>query len=350
MSERRRATAQAILQRLLLALPLAAREDGVKIDDLAGDLEVEPRRVLRDLEELKARSYYLPAGLGDQIRLAVTRERLQVDTTGEFQRPVRLTPREALALELALRVATGERGRAADSAATGKTPPPSFEELRERLVEGLRTPPPEGEEGAPQVALGGAEAGDDPVRETLQQSLRRGKQIRLVYRPPGREAAPRRVGPILMAHAEGKWYLIASDLDRKGLRAFRTDRVLEACETGAPFAASDDEEAAAEEFLRDGRIHDGGGSTGAESFQAVVDYSPHIARWIREHGWERTEALEGGGLRVRHEVVDSEWLLRHVLSYGAEAKLVEPEWMQERLAEVVANLARTARRGGSPAV
>lgn len=350
MSARRRATAQAILQRLLLALPLATREDGVKIDDLAGDLEVEPRRVLRDLEELKARSYYLPAGLGDQIRLAVTRERLQVDTTGEFQRPVRLTPREALALELALRVAAREDGRAAEPGATGKTPPPSFEELRERLVEGLRTPPPEGRENEPQVALGGAEADDDPVRETLQRSLRRGEQVRLVYRPPGREAAPRRVGPVFLAHAEGKWYLIASDLERKGLRAFRTDRILEARETGAPFAVSADEEAAAEGFFRDGRIHDGGESTGAESFEAVVDYSPRIARWIREHGWERTEALEGGGLRVRHQVVDSEWLLRHVLSYGAEAKLVEPEWMQERVTEVVADLSQAARRGGSPAV
>jgi hypothetical protein len=69
--------AEAILQRLLLVLPLAAREEGTRIEELADALELSPPTLLRDLEVLESRSYYLPAGLGDQLQLSLTREHLR---------------------------------------------------------------------------------------------------------------------------------------------------------------------------------------------------------------------------------------------------------------------------------
>jgi proteasome accessory factor C len=325
-------TAEAVLQRLLLVLPLAVRAEGAKVDELAEELEVPPRRLLRDLRELESRSYYLPAGLGDQIQLTVTRERLEAWTSGEFQRPVRLTPREALALELALRVVRG-----------GSSP---FDELREQLVAALRSPPPEEAED-PAVALGGAEAVSDPIRARVEEATRERRELRIVYRAPGREPERRRVGPLLLAHAEGRWYLLVRDLERGGHRAFRLDRTLEAVETGAPFTAAPEDEAAVEGFIQEGRIHDGGGPDAPEPFEAVVDYSPRIARWIAERGWERAEELEDGGIRVRHRVLDPEWLVRHVLSYGAEARVVEPEWASERVVAVLTSppLASSDPRG-----
>jgi proteasome accessory factor C len=325
-------TAAAILERLLLILPLASRGEGARIEALAESLGVEPRRILRDLKELEGRCYYLPAGLGDQIQITLTREVLGVWTTGEFQRPVRLTPREALALELALRVMAR------------KAPPgdrPALEDLRERLVRALRTPTSE-EAANPEVALGGAEAVGDPLRVRVEDALRNERELRLRYAAPGRDPSARRVGPLLLVHAEGSWYLVARDLEREGYRAFRLDRILEAEETGAPFARAPGDGEAAEGFLRDGRVHDGGGPDAPESFEAVVDYTPRIARWIREAGWDGLEEAEDGGVRVRHRVTDPRWLVRHVLSYGPDARLLEPAWARER---VVAALLRTAGQG-----
>lgn len=330
-------SARGGLERLLLALPLAAREGGADIEDLAGELGVEPRRVLEDLKEVESRSYYLPAGLGDQIQLTVTPERLDVWTTGEFQRPVRLNPREALALELALRVRARPTAAGEEPGEEGEV---SFDALRERVVEALRTPAAE-EGEAPEVALGGAEAGSDPLRETVQRAVHEGRALELLYRPPGREAEEREVGPILLAHAEGRWYLLARDLAAGGQRAYRMDRVVEARESGEEFVAEAEDEEAVERFFQDGRIHDASGPDAPEPFEAAVVYSPGIARWIREHGWENAEELPDGGLRVRHRVLDPEWLLRHVLSYGPDAEILEPEWMRERLVSVVEGMTGT---------
>lgn len=335
-------TAGAGLQRLLLVLPLAARGDGVRVEEVAGELGVEARRVLQDLKEVESRTYYLPAGLGDQIQLTLSRNHLSVWTTGEFRRPVRLTPREALALELALRVgARSEDDSDAGPAAPSTWTAPSFGELRRRLVDAVRSPSDATED--PDVALGSAEAGDDPLHAQLRRAIHRKKELRVVYRSPGREPGPRRVAPLRLVHAEGHWYLLGRDRDQDSPRAYRLDRMIEVQETGAEFTPSDEDEEEVERFIRDGRIHDGGAG-GAEPFEAVVDYAPAIARWIREHEWERTEELEDGGLRVRHQVLDPEWLLRHVLSYGPDARLVDPPWMRKRLLDVV----RPMATGGRP--
>lgn len=327
MSARPHDTAAAVVQRLLVVLPLAHGDEGAGIDELARDLGVEPRRILRDLEEVRGRSYYLPAGLGEQLQLTVTRERLTVWTTGEFRRPVRLGPREAVALELALRVAAG-RGAGEDRS--------SLTSLARRLTDELGSPAGREASDLP-IVLGDLEDGSDAIRGRVDGAVREGKVLRIRYRAPGRDPSSRRVGPLVMAHAEGRWYLLARDLDVQGLRAFRLDRILSAEETPERFRRNESDTAEVERFFQDGRIHDGGAES-PESFDAVVDYSSRIARWIRERGWERIEELEDGGVRVRHRVVDPEWLLRHVLSYGTDAWLVEPDWMKRRVVEAAERL------------
>jgi predicted DNA-binding transcriptional regulator YafY len=57
--------------------------------------------------------------------------------------------------------------------------------------------------------------------------------------------------------------------------------------------------------------------------EATVRYSPRIARWIAEREGRQLEA--DGGLRISHPVADSEWLIGHVLQYGPDAEVIEPE-------------------------
>jgi predicted DNA-binding transcriptional regulator YafY len=320
-------TAESVLQRLLLILPLAHREDGVRLEELSAQLGVEPRRLLRDLEELKSRTYYLPASMGSQIQLSVSSERILVWTTGEFQRPARLTPREALALELALRVVWPPGDRASV---------PGSDELRRRLVEAVRSPAVEADD--PNVALSGVETDEERIRRIVEDTLRRERELDVVYQPPGREAATRRLGPVMLVHAEGRWYLLARDRKRPNVRAYRLDRVLEARALDRGFRPTREDRDEARGFLGDGRVHDGGGAGGAVPFPAVVEYSSRIARWVRERKWPDSRVLDDGAIQVRHRVVDPEWLVRHVLSYGADARIREPEWMRARVCDAVRDL------------
>ncbi|MEX2526268.1 MAG: WYL domain-containing protein [Gemmatimonadota bacterium] len=334
------ATADAIFQRLLLLLPTAHKEgtEGVELEALASGLGVEPRRLLRDLEEVQGRTYYLPPGLGDQIQLRVTRDRVGVWTSGEFQRPLRLTPREALALELALRVVT--HGAANEPSPADDGPPSQRQAMRslgERLAEALRAPPQEGH-GDPAVALGSLEVEWDQIRREVDRAVRDHRTLRIRYAGPGSTPRNRKVGPILLAHAQGHWYLVARDLDlhhgEHPYRAFRLDRVLEARMGSAEFHPSQDDRGAAAGFLRDGRIHDGGTRDG-KSAEATVVYSQRIAPWILEQGWSQAQTRPDGSVEIRHTVSDLEWLIRHVLTYGGEAVVEKPVWIRDRVVKRV---------------
>jgi predicted DNA-binding transcriptional regulator YafY len=54
-----------------------------------------------------------------------------------------------------------------------------------------------------------------------------------------------------------------------------------------------------------------------------VRYSPKIARWIAER--EELEPDKDGSLTVTRPLSDHGWAIRHVLQYGAEAEVIEPE-------------------------
>ena len=53
---------------------------------------------------------------------------------------------------------------------------------------------------------------------------------------------------------------------------------------------------------------------------------------------EREEVEEGpdGSVIVRHQVADPRWIVRHVLSYGPEAEILEPAEMRDLARETVA--------------
>jgi proteasome accessory factor C len=316
----------AVLERLLLIVPMAAREGGVTLGALSERLGVPPARLLKDLEEVEGRSYYLHAGKGAQIQLFLSGDRIEIWTTGEFRRPVRLTPREALSLDLALRLSS--RAALADDQ-------PGINRVRERVVEALQSPVA-ADALAPAVVLGEAEGGIDTIRPDVELALRAQKTLELRYASPGRDPSVRMVAPLRLVHAEGQWYLIARDLKREGYRAFRLDRVLTVHVGEETFAPDPQDDEAAERFIQDGWVHDGGPGQATE---ATVEYSPLIARWIRERGWEGMEETSAGVIRVRHSVADLEWLIRHVLGYAGEAVVIDPPWLRDRVREAALQVA-----------
>lgn len=345
-------TADARLRRILHVLPAAAREGGVGLHEVARQLDVEAATVLRDLEEVTARSLYLPPGPADDLQIQLTADRVRVWTKGDFARPVKLLPREALALGLGLRTlaasgAAPEDGERADA-------------LRRRLERHLATAPtddiqprfePAG--NAPPGSAGcqerGAGKNETSVRErarssadipgTLFAAARTRTPCRIRYLKHGADApAERTVHPWTVARAEGRWYVMGRDPDTADdrLRIFRVDRILEASTTQGSFEVPDAFDPA--EWVDRGRIF-----RAEDTMEVVVRYSPRIARWIREKPWAGnvagSEKREDGSLVVRHRVADPRWIVGHVLRYGPDAEVVEPEDFREQMRETLEEIA-----------
>ncbi|HEX6938250.1 MAG TPA: WYL domain-containing protein [Longimicrobiales bacterium] len=315
-----RTTTAEQLDRILYVISAASGEAGRSLEELAEALGVEPSLVARDLEEVTARAFYHPAGSVDALQITNDGRRVQVWTTGEFRRPVRLSPLEALALGLGFRaLAAGVAGSAARR-----------EELlafARRLERAVASSSPE--ELLQRFAVDDGAPGDGPVRAVLRRAAAERRRCRIAYLASGTTRPGERVvHPYLLAYANGAWYVIAYCTKREGVRLFRLDRIVTAEAVEGTFEVPDDFDP--RDYIAGGRIY-----RADEEIEAVVRYSPRIARWVRERG--PVEELEDGSVAVRLRVADVHWLVRHVLRHGADAEVVEP-------AELRREVARAAER------
>lgn len=322
------------LRRLLHVLPAAAREGGVRLSDVAEELGVAPERVLRDIEEVTARAFYHRSGQADRLQIAVERDRMSVWTAGEFRRPVKLSPREALALHLALRAAAA--GPVEEGEVGGGGPGPDA--LARRLERELAVAPAEEDDD---IALE-AQAADRRSRRILTVLFRAARERRLCrvrYLSSGaRRPSDRTLAPYSMVHSRGRWYALSRERASGEMRLFRADRILEAGLLEEGFEVPDDFDEG--EHVTDGSPYDP--ADGA--VEATVRYSARVAPWIREQ-WDVVDG-EDGGVEVTHSVSDPAWLVRHVLQYGPDAEVLDPPALRRRVAGSARDVAGRAGSDG----
>lgn len=310
-----RATAEEQLERVLYILPAGACEGGASLAELAATLGVRQDRVLGDLEEVTSRAYYHPAGGADDLQILIERDRVSVWTAGEFRRPVRLSSEEALALGVGLRVLAAEQN------------PVRREELLElarRLERQLAACSPQAL--LPRYAVEEGDAAGEGIGAFLAAAARERRRCRIRYLKPG-AAEPAEFGlcPYAILISSGKTYVVGHCEEEGAVRVFRLDRVLEAVPREETFEVPPD-------FNPAGYISDGGRVYRADrEIEAVVRYTPGVARWVVEKG--PVERCEDGRVVVRYRVADPRWLVRHVLRYGPEAEVLEPEEIRALVAE-----------------
>jgi proteasome accessory factor C len=315
-----RPAADERLERVLLLIPLAAREDGISLDELADRLGVTPAQVLADIDEIIAREYYHPAESPIDLQVLIERERVTLWTSGEFLRPPKLSPAEGLALALGLRLlaegADGERRE-------------RILDLARRLDEQLGAAPAPVEGYA--LEAGDPEGGG--VLDLLRQAADARRRCRLEYLKPAGEAPETRiVHPYSLVFSGGAWYVLAWSEEKKGVRAFRLDRILEA-------EALEDEFEPGYEFRPEDHLEDGVVFRAGETIEALVRYSPRVAQWLRERG--EGELQPDGSVLCRRRVADPSWLVRHALWYGPEAEVLAPPAMRDAVRAAI----ETIRKG-----
>lgn len=207
------------LGRLLNLVPYFLARPGIQLTEAATDLGVTEKQLREDLELLWVCG--LPGyGPGDLIDMALDSDQVTITYDAGIDRPLRLTPDEALALVVALRMLAGTPGmgeRDAVERALAKIESAAGEIAGAPVA--VRLP------GAGAL-LAGAGRGDDDRLATIRGAVERRRALRITYYTATRdETTERVVDPMRVLVVDGHSYLEAWCRRAGAVRMFRVDRI-----------------------------------------------------------------------------------------------------------------------------
>lgn len=303
-------TADRALARLLNLLPRLARRDGRPVDEVCAELALNRGELMADLERLSRLSWG-EWDAGELFDFWVEDDRLHVHTGGLFERPVRLTPQELLALRLG-----AERLRAAGLADW-------TEELEPALAEIERQLGPEAAEGyEPLRRLLQVQRGDDSDPDHLKRMLdavaeRRRLTIGYWSRHSDRHRT-RKVDPLGLSQQRGVWYLSAFDHLSGERRVFRLDRLTALEETEERFDPPSEAPWKGDE------------SWGRQ--RAEIRLKGWLAGWARDEGWPAVD-VDGDRVLWRPAFDEPEGLARALLPLLGQIDVLGPAELKRSLAQ-----------------
>jgi proteasome accessory factor C len=290
------------LARLLNLLPYLHARPGIRIADAAADLGVGEEQLRDDLELLWVCG--LPGyGPGDLIDMVFEGDRVTITYDAGIDRPLRLTPDEALALVVALRMLAETPG-VAD---------------REAIDRALATIELAAGEPAP-VAVGVPPANAGRLAE-VREAVARRRALEITYYSATRDRITNRVvDPMRVVMVGGHGYLEAWCRRAEEVRRFRVDRI--------DALTVLDEPAAPPPRARPAPIVNGIFQPSAE-LPLVTLRVGRGARWIAEYYPCEYVDDTGEQWRVALRVTDLAWARRLVLGLGPEVTVVAPAALVE---------------------
>ena len=310
-----RPSAEHRLRRLLAIVPWVAAADGPRIADVCARFGLTEKELLADVDLLQYCGVY-PFTADVLMEVRIEGDRIWIQYADWFNRPLRLTPEEALTL-----VASGR----AFLAVPGADPAGPLARGLDKLAAALGVDVDE----AIDVHLGNVPAG---MLDTIRGALADRKQVELDYYTYGRDARTRRViEPWDVYAAEGEWYVQAWCHAAQAERLFRLDRIraVHVLDSSYDPPAS----------LPPRRVF----APDESSSRVVLDLEPW-ARWVAgQYPMEAVEELGEGRLRVTMLVDERPWLERLLLRLGPGAAVVEgdPSIGAEAARRVLARYAGT---------
>jgi proteasome accessory factor C len=304
------------LRRLLVVVPYLVRHPGTPVDEAMELFGVSEQELLDDLDLLFV-SGLPPYGPGDLIDVDVQDGRIWIGMADYFSRPLRPMRAEALALYL----------QGTELAETpGLEEAPALSSALDKLAGALG---PDALGGLP--ARVAATAGSEVEwLEDLRRATTERERLRIEYHALSTaETTKREIDPEEVFVALGNWYVAAWDHRSDAERLFRADRIRSVARTGERFEPRGLEGAGRPLYTR-----------GDEDLDVRLRLSPD-ARWVAEY-YETTSVseLDDGGLEIALPARRLEWLERLLLRLGADARVVEPKELKDRVAE----LARRTRK------
>ncbi len=283
------------LARILSMVPWIASQDQPRIDDVCERFDISRQELVADLNVVFVVGLhpYTPESL---IEVIFDDEHVSIDYTNFFERPLRLTRGEALAILTAGIAATTQPGHDPEGP----------------LARGL----------AKVAAVLDIDLDDDlgvvvddrvaATAQLLDRAIRERAVVHLGYFSHSRnERTERDVEPRRVFASDGAWYLDAHCRATDEDRVFRLDRIVEAAATAERFDPGP-EPTRAVAFL-----------ASPELPRVVVEVGPEHRWLIDRYPTEQVEELSSGRTRVELVVSARPWLERLLLQLGPDASLVE---------------------------
>jgi proteasome accessory factor C len=301
------------LGRLLNLVPYLLARPGILVAEAAADLGVTERQLREDLELLWVCG--LPGyGPGDLIDMAFDGDRVTITYDAGIDRPLRLTPDEALALVVALRM-------------LAETPGMGQRDSIERALAKIESTA--GELGDAPIAV--RLPGNDDRLATIRGAVQRQRALRITYYTATRdEITDRVVDPMRVLVVAGRGYLEAWCRRAEAVRLFRVDRIDGLVELDEPAAPPPQ---AQPSDVRDSVF------TPTPDLPLVRLRVGRGGRWITEYyPCEEILAESAEHWLVSLRAADLGWARRLVLGLGPEVSVVGPP----ELAEAVRDEARVA--------
>ncbi|MCA2214987.1 helix-turn-helix transcriptional regulator [Jidongwangia harbinensis] len=298
---------------------------------LAERLDVSLRTVRRDVDRLRELGYPIAAVKGPEggYRLAA----------GTELPPLLFDDDQAVALVVALQIAATSRGSglaedAERALTTVRQVMPSRLRHRVHALDVTAVDRP---------ATRPADPVDGDVLLTVSAAVRAREVLRFDYGSDG-AAPPRRAEPHHVVTWDGRWYLVAWDLDRGDWRTFRVDRMGLRTPNGPRFTPRAVPGGDVAGYVTGVFRGSGGGSADWPCRGTVILDLPAatVARFTREGLVE-----EIGSGRCRLSLGSWSWpsLAAAVARYDADIEVVGPDELAEAFAHLAGRFARTVAAG-----
>jgi proteasome accessory factor C len=281
--------------RLLAMIPWIAAHDGPTVDEVCARFDIPRKQLLADLDVLPFVGLY-PYTPDQLVEVLVEDERVWIRYAPMFERPLRLTPDQALAL-----VAAGSTLLAVPGAEHEGPLARGLDKLRGLL--GITT------DAAVDVVLGAASA---EVLDLLQQAAHDQRPVEITYYAHNRDERTERViEPWRVFADQGQWYVHAWCRSARGERLFRIDRIEQATAGEGRF-----EHAVTSDDL-------GVFSPDVDDPRVVLELQPGAHWVVEQYPVEAVEVGDDGLRRVTLAVSAAPWLARLLLRLGRDARVVE---------------------------
>lgn len=307
----------ARLRRLLFLVPHVARKpDGMRIDQLARELDIDRAQLLADLDLLA--QVGPPAGdPGEYLLVSVEEGKVFVDLAQRLTRPLRLTPAEGCSLLLGLRAVRRSGIAPYDDALAS---------AERKLLAALGADAAVAEELAQDTVVDGPDLAVARHLRALLGAVRARCVVELDYAAASSGRAERRgVEPYGLVHHGGAWYVVGRCQKRGDTRTFRVDRIASLSPTERAFdvPASFDLEAYRRERLY---------VPGADAVTVHVSLDPvAVARIGAAWPAGKVTRRKDGGAELAVECDGLEWVIGWVLGFGRHAEIVGPPEAREAI-------------------
>jgi predicted DNA-binding transcriptional regulator YafY len=294
--------------------------EGVRIDDLARELDVTPRSVRRDLKALQGAEIELESVDNDGER------RVRLARTGKSTEPIRMTRFQRYSLAAV---------RRAFDVLEGTPFHDDLSQLFAKLAQGNAADPNSASEGLTErfVYIPDAPKNYKKFKDQLYEiydGVLRSLTLSFLYESQS-ATGMRRIEPYCLVLYRNGLYLVGKDVTKKAFRTFAVERMRRVrALPQAPFTRDPD--------FDPSKLFDGafGLIAAQERHKVVVEFEQKVAIYIEEREWHPTQKItrhvDGSGV-IEFNVAISEELIAWVLRWGSSARVLEPPALIDKVRE-----------------